>query len=285
MSKHYPWFKFNPADWLTNIDLRSCSCAARGTLVDLMCLAHRHESYGTIMSFDTPSDRKKIAKSLSISIRTFDKHLADLLQMQRICVSNDGHMYIKRMINDHAKASKDSKNGSKGGNPAVMGVNPPLNPDKNRVEEKRIEKKTPISPKEGGQVSVESPKKRKKASKDMTAGELKKLRVKENTKAMKYIGALFGRGENTRWNQYEAKALQDIGELVPDEVNLIGRYYRAKMEHGDDIRRRNVETLLNNWMGELDRAALWERNPKPKSGTGQGADKYRNVNTEGEVGQ
>ena len=137
MSKSYPWFKFNPADWLTNIDLRSCSCAARGTLVDLMCLAHRHENYGTIILFDTPDERKKIAKSLSISIRTFDKHIADLLQMQRICLSNDGHMYIKRMINDHAKASKDSKNGSKGGNPAIVGVNPEA--EKKESKKEKIE--------------------------------------------------------------------------------------------------------------------------------------------------
>jgi hypothetical protein len=145
---------------------------------------------------------------------------------------------------------------------------------KNAENVENVQESTP-NPQGGEAGEPPKPKKRKRASKDMTAGELKKLRVKENTKAMKYIGALFGRGDNTLWNQYEAKALQDIGELVPDEVNLIGRYYRAKMEHGDDIRRRNVETLLNNWMGELDRAALWERNPKPKSGTGQGADKYR----------
>jgi hypothetical protein len=147
-------------------------------------------------------------------------------------------------------------------------------------------KNTPQTPEGAGEASDGSPRKRKRASKDATAGDLKKLRVKANTKAMKYIGALFGRGENTLWNQYEAKALEDIGELVLDEVNLIGRYYRAEMEHGDDIRRRSVETLLNNWMGELDRAALWERNPKPKSSTDQnGSDKYRNVNPPVEVGQ
>ena len=145
MSKSYPWFKFNPADWLTDIDLRSCSCAARGTLVDLMCLAHRNENYGTFMSEDTPKERRKIAKSLSISIRTFDKHLSDLLHMSRICLSDDGHMYIKRMQDDHAKADKDSENGSKGGNPAIVGVNPEV--DKSKKKSRVDKKKSTPNPK------------------------------------------------------------------------------------------------------------------------------------------
>ena len=251
MSKHYPWFKFNPADWLTNIDLRLCSCAARGTLVDLMCLAHRHESYGTIMSFDTPSDRKKIAKSLSISIRTFDKHLADLLQMQRICVSNDGHMYIKRMINDHAKASKDSKNGSKGGNPAVMGVNPPLNPDKNRVEEKRIEKKTPISPKEG--------------------------------KEIKYTAAKLAEIADRIYKEYPRKvakqtAIKAIIKVLKNDVdpnvlgNIVIAYAKATSSWPDEEKKYipHPATWFNAGSWEDDQSQ-WTL----KSATGQGADKYR----------
>tara|TARA_R110000751_G_scaffold44052_1_gene101139 strand:+ start:2699 stop:3442 length:744 start_codon:yes stop_codon:yes gene_type:complete len=150
--KEYQWFKFSPADWLTDVELRSCSSAARGTLVDLMCIAHRNNrSYGTFMDADTMNGRKKVAKSLSLSTRTFDNHIASLLKMGRICIADDGEMYIKRMRDDYAKAQKDAQNGSKGGNPALSGVKPDKSKNKSKSKN-RID--PPIIPAgEEGEVS------------------------------------------------------------------------------------------------------------------------------------
>jgi len=111
--KHNPWFKLWAQDWLTDIELRSCPSAQRGTLIDLMCIAHRHDPYGVIMDEDTPANRKMLAKCLSITVRTLDSHIAGLLQMQRICRTDGGQLYIKRMTADHRKSLQASEYGKK----------------------------------------------------------------------------------------------------------------------------------------------------------------------------
>lgn len=139
--KHNPWFKFWPQDWLTDIELRSCSSAQRGTLIDLMCVAHRGDDYGVILSDDTPVARKMLAKCLSLTERTLNNHLTSLLQMSRICRTDDGQLFIKRMVEDHRKSLINSDNGKKGGR---VSVKPPLKPEKKRVEKKRVEEKPAV---------------------------------------------------------------------------------------------------------------------------------------------
>ena len=73
------------------------------------------------------------------------------------------------------------------------------------------------------------------------------------------IGSWFGRKPDTLWSLYEASALKQLWPLNEGEYRAIRAYYRASPEKvvskfGKDFRRQNVETLLNNWMGELDRA-------------------------------
>ena len=68
---------------------------------------------------------------------------------------------------------------------------------------------------------------------------------------------LFKRRKTTAWSQKEAKALTDIMKR-PDahtELAEIEAYYTSDAKY----LRRDLQTLLNNWPGELDRA---------RSGTG-----------------
>ena len=119
--KHNPWFKLWAQDWLGDMHLRSCSAAERGTLIDLMCIAHRNKPYGYILDEDTQESRKMLAKCLAISVRTLDNHLSSLLHMSRICRTDDGQLYIKRMVEDNHKSLKASEMGKKGGNPTLKG--------------------------------------------------------------------------------------------------------------------------------------------------------------------
>ena len=72
------------------------------------------------------------------------------------------------------------------------------------------------------------------------------------------IGSWFGRQPFTRWSVAEAEALAEI-EATEAEINGMEAYYMAKLPKDKDYRRRSLETLLNNWNTELDRA----RNFKP----------------------
>jgi len=129
-----PWLKFEPSAWLSDPKLRSCTTSERGVLIDLICLAHRNCDYGYLGFKNDADGVRMIAKCLSIARRTLAKCIANLIDMERICIANDGEMYIKRMIQDHEYACKQSTNGEKGGNPT-------LKPDKT-IEDKTKGDKT-----------------------------------------------------------------------------------------------------------------------------------------------
>ena len=78
-------------------------------------------------------------------------------------------------------------------------------------------------------------------------------------------GALMHRRPGTRWSVKELAAFK-LTELdrcaaadFEDQLTVMGRYYRAKISREQDIRRRDLLTLLNNWTGELDRARAYAR--------------------------
>ena len=41
-----PAFQFYPGDWLRDTGLRSCSAAARGLWMDILCFMHKGSPYG-----------------------------------------------------------------------------------------------------------------------------------------------------------------------------------------------------------------------------------------------
>lgn len=77
------------------------------------------------------------------------------------------------------------------------------------------------------------------------------------------IGRLFKRKPTTRWTEKELKALKaNVAGSAEEDISLIEEYYSAEIESSSDIRRRDVQTLLNNWPGEVDRARAWKSNPE-----------------------
>jgi hypothetical protein len=81
------------------------------------------------------------------------------------------------------------------------------------------------------------------------------------------LRALYGRRATTPWTPKERKVLATI-EASPyalEELSLIEKHYAA-MKAGPkdkDYRRRDMQTLLNNWSGAVDRARNWQPPKKP----------------------
>jgi hypothetical protein len=81
------------------------------------------------------------------------------------------------------------------------------------------------------------------------------------------LRALYGRRATTPWTPKERKVLATI-EANPDaleDLSLIEKHYAA-MKAGPkdkDYRRRDMQTLLNNWSGAVDRARNWQPPKKP----------------------
>lgn len=78
----------------------------------------------------------------------------------------------------------------------------------------------------------------------------------------KRLGKLFRRRESTLPTPKEMKALKAITPIPAEDFKLIESYYNFPHPPAADYRRRDLQTLLNNWPGELDRA----RRFKPSSG-------------------
>lgn len=44
-----PSFQFYPGDWLKDPDLRICSLAAKGLLIDMLCYMHESQERGVLL--------------------------------------------------------------------------------------------------------------------------------------------------------------------------------------------------------------------------------------------
>jgi len=76
------------------------------------------------------------------------------------------------------------------------------------------------------------------------------------------INEWFDRRDTTAWSEKEIKAFNAIPhETILDGIQDMDAYYRSDCPYV----RKDVLTLLNNWVGEMDRAAKWqaEKDKKP----------------------
>lgn len=82
------------------------------------------------------------------------------------------------------------------------------------------------------------------------------------------LNAIFRREPATAWSAADVRALEDSGLLALAELDFIDAceavraFYAAKIPREIENRfwrRTTLQTLLNNWAGELDKARAWTR--------------------------
>ena len=76
------------------------------------------------------------------------------------------------------------------------------------------------------------------------------------------LGALFNRRPETRWTDKEIISYRKLGVIAEEDLVLLEKYYRVTVGEEVKYRRRDVQTLLNNLPGEVDRARNYKQ-PKP----------------------
>ena len=68
------------------------------------------------------------------------------------------------------------------------------------------------------------------------------------------VGSWFGRRASTAWSEKEAKAWAKLSpDSVTEGITVLAPPYRAKVK----FTRQDLQTLLNNWLGEIDRWRNW----------------------------
>jgi hypothetical protein len=128
------------------------------------------------------------------------------------------------------------KNGQKGGRPAKSKKENPLT--------------HPLTPHDFHPVESFKP----NGNQMVLLNEAENNHSAENTLLMIRLGKFFNRRPTTRWSPAEQKSLKKLAPIDPEDIELLERYYLEQIAQDDDYRRRDLETLLNNWTKEIDRA-------------------------------
>lgn len=79
------------------------------------------------------------------------------------------------------------------------------------------------------------------------------------TDQSKRVATMFSRRHTTPWTEKEIKAYRAIGKIEPDDLTALEKYYAAERAKGEveGRYRRDMQTFLNNFASELDRARLF----------------------------
>ena len=107
----YPAFMFYPGDWRKDPALSRCSHAAKGMLMDMLCLMFECEPRGKLATNGTPWSDEDICRA------TFgDKNvLQELIDKGVLSRDEDGAIYSRRMIRDEEIRASRAVAGSGGG--------------------------------------------------------------------------------------------------------------------------------------------------------------------------
>ena len=127
-----PSFQFYPADWRKDIELKACSIAARGLWIELMCIAHECEPYGTLTVNGRPMNNAQIAGQVGLSVAQCKTLLQELLDNGVARKTDDGGaIFSKRMVDDEhlrnvraAGGKLGAEHGAKGGSHGSKGGRP-----------------------------------------------------------------------------------------------------------------------------------------------------------------
>jgi hypothetical protein len=210
-----PWIKLHRSI-LEQRDISVISDCSFRVLVMLWLLASEDkDKSGTLPSIDDISFRTRIPKYIIIK---------SLEELKPFLILDDITVISERYQSDAPETETET--------------------EKKREKETDILSNDPVS---GCKlvlagVSTTKPKAKKSSKQD---------RVQENSALMNRIGSWFGRKPNTLWSLADAEKLQSINPSEED-LTAMENYYTAVIPENKDFRRRKLETLLNNWQGELD---------------------------------
>jgi len=158
MAKGMPWQKWDLDDWCDDAELKLCCLTSQGLLPRLMQVMARADRYGYLRISGAEPELNELSAVLGANHQTVRKCLTEL--EERRVLKRDRHgLFSERMLLDRDKWLKSHADGSKGGNPALMGerVNPPLNPPVNPPLKVEIEEELRTKNKEK-ELRVSSPK-------------------------------------------------------------------------------------------------------------------------------
>ena len=121
-----PSFQFYPTSWLADTQLNSCSLAAQGLWMRIMCHFHQSERYGhspagwlsdshELDELGTRMRWQAVSRAVGVSKAQLLKYTEELLTSGVISINEDGAVYSRRMERDEEIRRVRAEAGSKGG--------------------------------------------------------------------------------------------------------------------------------------------------------------------------
>ena len=115
-----PAFQFYPADWRKDPALSTCSLAARGLWIELICVAHESEEYGVLAINGKPMTIQQLARSVGESAAMIGKLIDELEQSSVFSRDDRGCIFSRRMVKDEHIREIRGDAGRLGGNPNLL---------------------------------------------------------------------------------------------------------------------------------------------------------------------
>jgi len=117
-----PYIPFYVGDWLSNNKLKLCSATAHGIMINIMCIMHKEENYGTILlkqKFKQTDKQIKnfalmLAKLLPFDLLEIETGLSELIEEKILKTDND-ILFCNRMIKDASVSESRASSGKEGG--------------------------------------------------------------------------------------------------------------------------------------------------------------------------
>jgi hypothetical protein len=114
-----PAFQFYPGDWLRDTGLRSCSAAARGLWMDILCFMHEGSPYGYLKVNHKVILAPNLARMCGLTLQETEGCLAELAEAGVFETDAEGVIFSRRMIRDEELRNKRAACGHLGGNPTL----------------------------------------------------------------------------------------------------------------------------------------------------------------------
>ena len=117
-----PYLPLYVGDWLTNNKLKMCSAPAHGLMINIMCIMHKENEYGTLtlkQNFKQNPDAclnfaSYLARLLPFERGEIYSSLKELIEESVLYIEND-KLICKRMVEDAELSNLRAKIGSEGG--------------------------------------------------------------------------------------------------------------------------------------------------------------------------
>lgn len=145
-----PAFQFYPADWRKDPALSTCSLAARGLWIELVCIAHESDEYGVLSIAGKAMTVQQIARAVGESPAVVQKLLAELEDSGVFSRNEQGCILSRRMVRDEHIRNVRADAGRLGGNPNLL-------KQKDKQSAKQTDNQSPTPSSSSSSSSSETP--------------------------------------------------------------------------------------------------------------------------------